>query len=111
MVKNIKKGIKIECREKKIFWVLFSVLISMIVTYGLFLNSTIMNAVAKQNTEKQIFSLMTEINELESKYLTSKNKITIDLAILKGFVKITLDKFATIDKNNKNLSLSKVNEN
>lgn len=111
MVKNIKKGIRIEYREKKIFWVLFSVFISLVLSYGILLNNTIMNAVAKQNIEKEIFVLMSEINDLESQYLVSKNKITIDLAFSKGFVKVALDKFATIDKNTTNLSLSKVNEN
>lgn len=111
MVKNIKKRIKIENKEKKFFWVLSSVLISLVLSYGFFLNTTIMNAVAKQNTEKEIFALMSEVNALESEYLTAKNQITIALAMSRGFVKITLDKFATINNNTINLSLSNINEN
>jgi hypothetical protein len=69
-----------------------------------------MNAVYKQNIEKQMASVGSEVNSLEFKYLNIKNSITLDLAKSKGFVLVTSDKFASIDSAQKNLSLS-INEN
>jgi hypothetical protein len=112
MVKQIiKKQIeKIEYREKKVFWVLFSVFVFFIMSYGFLLNGTMMNAVSKQNTEKLMTSVGSEVNSLEFKYLNIKNGITMDLAKSKGFVIVTSDKFASINSAQKNLSLS-INEN
>jgi hypothetical protein len=112
MVKQIiKKQIeKIEYREKKAFWILFSVFVFFVTSYGFLLNGAMMNAVYKQNIEKQMASVGSEVNSLEFKYLNIKNSITLDLAKSKGFVLVTSDKFASIDSAQKNLSLS-INEN
>jgi ABC-type uncharacterized transport system permease subunit len=112
MVKQIiKKQIeKIEYREKKIFWVLFSVFVFFVASYGMFLNGAIMNAVSKQNMESQMTSLGSNVNALESQYLNIKNGISMNMALSKGFVAVSSDKFASVDSAEKNLSLS-INEN
>lgn len=102
---------KIEHRERKIFWSLFSMFVLFVVSYGFLLNGTMMNAVSKQNAEKQISVLNSEVNTLEFQYLNIKNSITLDLAeSIKGFVPVKQDKFAIVNPNSKGLSLS-VNEN
>jgi len=101
---------KIEYREKKIFWYLFSVFAFFVVSYGFLLNSTMMNTVSKQNMEKEITSLSSNVNSLEFQYLNIKNSITLNLAKSKGFILVSSDKFAVIDPTQKNLSLS-INEN
>ena len=107
----IKKQIeKIEYREKKIFWILFSVFVFFIMSYGFLLNNTMMNAVSKQSMEKEMISLGSEVNSLEFQYLNIKNGITLELAQSKGFISVPSDKFAVIDSTQKNLSLS-INEN
>ncbi len=107
----IKKQIeKIEYREKKIFWSLFSVFVFFVASYGFLLNSAMMNAVSKQNMERQISSLSSDVNSLEFQYLNLKNSITLELAQSKGFILVPSDKFAVIDSAQKNLSLS-INEN
>lgn len=112
MVKQIiKKQIeKIEYREKKAFWILFSVFVFFIMSYGFLLNSTMMNAVSKQNIGKEMISLGSEVNSLEFQYLNLKNSITLDLVKSKGFISLSSEKFAVIDSSQKNLSLS-INEN
>ncbi|MFA5651890.1 MAG: hypothetical protein WC933_00820 [Candidatus Paceibacterota bacterium] len=112
MVKQIfKKQIeKIEYREKKIFWVLFSVFVFFIVSYGFLLTSIMMHSSLKENMGKEIISFGSEVNSLEFQYLNIKNSITLDLAKSKGFVSVSADKFALIDSTQKNLSLS-INEN
>ncbi len=101
---------KIEHREKKIFWILFFVFVFFVVSYGIFLNNMTMNAVSKQNMEKEMISLGSEVNSLEFQYLNIKNGITLSFAKSKGFVSVSGDKFAVIDSTQKNLSLS-INEN
>lgn len=100
---------RIEYREKAIFWIFFSLFIFFLVFYGFMVNSTIANAVAKQQAEKDIISLNTDVNSMESTYLNLKNKITIDLAVSKGFVENMTEKYVVVSKD-KGLSLS-INEN
>ncbi|MFH1454987.1 MAG: hypothetical protein ABIF22_01560 [bacterium] len=107
----IKKQIeKIEYREKKIFGILFSVFVFFTMSYGFLLNSTMMNAVSRQSMEKEMVSLGSDVNSLEFQYLNIKNSITLGLAQSKGFISISLDKFAVIDSTQKKISLS-INEN
>lgn len=101
---------KIELREKKIFWVLFSTFVFFTVSYGFLLVSIMTNGVAKQNMEHEMISLGSGVNSLEFDYLNLKNSITIDLAKSRGFVSVASDKFAVIDSAKTNLSLS-INEN
>jgi hypothetical protein len=112
MVKQILKNQieNIKYREKKIFWILFSVFMFFIVSYGFLLNGAIMNAVSKQSLEKQIIFLESDVNTLESNYLSLKDGITLSLALSKGFVSISSNKFATINSAQKSQSLS-INEN
>ncbi len=100
---------KIEYREKNIFWSLFSVFVFFLVSYGVLVNNTIMNAVAKQNMEKEMATLNSEVNSMEFNYLNMKNNITMERALSLGFVAVSEEKFASVSGNT-NLSLS-VNEN
>ncbi len=107
----IKKQIEqIEYREKKIFWVLFSLFAFLIISYGILVNNIFSNGVSQQNMEKNIVSLNSDVNTLEFQYLGLKNSITLALAESKGFVSVAIDKFAVVNSVQKNLSLS-VNEN
>jgi len=87
---------KIEYREKKIFWALFSVFALLLVSYGFLVNKAILNAVAKQNLEKQISSLNSNVDSLEFTYLSMENNINMDFALSKGFITVPEDNFAVI---------------
>jgi cell division protein FtsL len=107
----IQKQINIvENKEKRLFFILFSVVILLVLSYGFLLNKTMMNAVYTQNIEKNIKTLSSEVNSLEFQYLNMKNNITLDTAKSKGFVVISSNKFASIDSVQKKVSLS-INEN
>ena len=111
VAKVIKNQIEnIQYKEKKIFWVLFLVFAILIISYGFLVNSIILKGISKQNMQKNMSTLGSEVNSLEFKYLNIKNNITLDFALSKGFVSVNSDKFASIDKSSKNLSLS-INEN
>lgn len=101
---------KIEFREKKIFWVLFSTFVFFTVSYGFLLVSIMTNGVAKQNMDHEMIALGSDVNSLEFEYLNIKNSITIDLAKSRGFVSVAADKFAVAGSLKTNLSLS-INEN
>jgi len=97
---------KIEHREKKIFWTLFSMFVFLLFFYGFLINHTIINAVYKQQMEKEITSLNSEVNAMDFQYLGMKNNITEELALSRGFVNIHGTNFAFIRDNNASLSLS-----
>jgi hypothetical protein len=101
---------RIEYREKSIFWIFFSVFIFLLVSYGFMVNKTIVNAVSKQQTEKNIIVLNSEVNSIESKYLDLKNDITIDLALSKGFTINDNVKYVINSLSEQKVSLS-INEN
>ena len=101
---------RVENKEKRIFIVLFSTPVLLVLSYGFLLNSTMMNAVSKQRVEREMKTLSSEINSLEFQYLNIKNSITLETAESRGFVRVTSDKFASIDSVQKKISLS-VNEN
>lgn len=101
---------RIEYREKSIFWIFFSVFIFLLVFYGFMVNKTIVNAVSKQKTEKDIIVLNSEVNSIESKYLDLKNNITIDLALSKGFIVNENIKYVVNSVSDQKVSLS-INEN
>ncbi len=67
------------------FYVTLAVLVSMFFLYVYMVNKTVMNVVARQNTEKGISSLSASVGDLESKYMAEKSSITLQLALAKGF--------------------------
>src|ERR1035437_9460538 len=97
---------KIEYREKKLFWTLFSVFVFFLISYGVLVNNAIMNAVAQQNMEKDMASLNTDVNTMEFQYLNIKNNITMSLAQSLGFVPISTEVFAVASLPHTNLTLS-----
>jgi len=101
---------KIEYREKMIFWNLFFVFVLLLLSYGFLINKTILNAVAKQDLQRQISSLNSNVDSLEFTYLSMENNITVDLALSKGFVSVPENTFAVIAPAKGGSALS-INEN
>jgi hypothetical protein len=74
----------------------YAIATSLVLTFALYaylVNKTIMNVVAREKTEREIASLSSSIGELEFKYMTAKNNITLDLAYAHGFHDATPSKF------------------
>jgi hypothetical protein len=72
--------------ERALFYILASVLVVVFMLYAYLVNRTILNVVAREQTQKQITSLSSSIGNLEFKYITAKNSVTLDLAHSKGFI-------------------------
>ncbi len=101
---------KIGYREKKIFWILFSLFSLLIILYGFLVERTFQNAVAEQNLEGQMSSLNSNVDSLEFSYLSMEKNITMDLALSKGYVAVSENDFAVITPAESGLALS-FNEN
>ncbi len=97
---------KIEHREKKIFWILFSEFVFLLFFYGFLVNRTIVNAVYSQKMEREMALLNSEVNHMDFQYLEMKNNITHELALSKGFVNTPRINFAFIKDTTSALSLS-----
>jgi cytochrome bd-type quinol oxidase subunit 2 len=70
---------------KALFFMLASVLVLVFVLYVYLVNKTVLNVVAREQTTRQIATLSTSIGELEFKYISAKNAVTLDLAYSHGF--------------------------
>jgi len=106
MSKVIKRQLnKIELIEEKLFWFLSLSVLALIFSYGIFVNKAILNGKYSQDFSSSITGLSQELNNLEYKYLESKNKITLELALSKGFFPISEQKFVERGILDKALSL------
>jgi hypothetical protein len=70
---------------KILFFVFAALLVATFGFYVYLVNATIMNVVAREKVESTISELSTTIGDLEFKYISLKNNITLDLAREKGF--------------------------
>ncbi len=71
--------------QKTLFFILATALICMVASYLYFLNVTIVNVVAIEDGEKAIAMLNSRIGELESRYITQKASVSLELAYSLGF--------------------------
>jgi hypothetical protein len=76
-----------------LFFCMAAVLLLVFASYFYLVNKTIMNVVAREKTERTIAQLSGTIGELEFKYITLKNGVTLDLAHAKGFQDASPTKF------------------
>lgn len=108
MTKAIKnKILGIENLERKLFWyfALFIIVFSGLYLY--FINQTIINVVERQNNEKRIARVNSQISDLEVSYLDLKNRINMDYALSKGFVKVSNEKYMSRKTFSGNLSVNR----
>ena len=109
MTRNIKNKISgIKYSERKAFWYLALIAIVFSGSYIYFVNGAIINVVERQKIEKEITSINSRINDLESSYISLNNKINLDLAHSLGFVKVAKEKYVYRKTLSANLSLNRV---
>ena len=104
-MEKILKQLNTSYWEKKIFWFLIVFLLFSIVAYVYFVNQTVLNIVKREKIENQIMSLNSRIGELEFKYISLKNNISLDYAYSIGFVDVKDVKFASRKLSNQGISL------
>ena len=85
MVKFITISYKVLHKEReRLFYILIASIIFTISLYGFLIQKAIMNVVAREDIAKEIALTGAKVGDLEGKYLSLKNSITIDLAYEKG---------------------------
>jgi hypothetical protein len=78
---------------RTLFYLLTALLITVFGYYAYLINRTVMNVVARENTEREIAALSGTIGELEFEYITLRNAVTLELAHAKGFQDATPTQF------------------
>jgi hypothetical protein len=78
----------VERSSKIIFWAMVATIVLFVGMYIYFVNKTVLNVVARQNVEAQTSNLNTELGNLESQYIASKNGVTMALAQQMGFQEV-----------------------
>ena len=88
--KSLKKAGE---KSKTIFWLLSCLIFAAIVSYGYFVNSTVVSLVRRGAVEKERSALASEISELEARYLKEKRGITAAVARAHGFENARVARF------------------
>jgi hypothetical protein len=84
-VHALKAPIWSKITTKMLFFMLATIFVLMMALYVYLVHKTIMNVVAESNDQKVISTLSSASGEMEFKYITLKDAVTIDLAYSKGF--------------------------
>ncbi len=69
--------------------------------YVFFVQKAVTNVVARQNISKQIGVINAQVNDLESKYLTLDNSISMTVATRYGFVPADVTDFISMNSSGK----------
>lgn len=67
------------------FGIVWLLLLALAVSYGYFVNQTVVNIVARTSAETAIEDVRSSIGNLESEYIATKNAITLEFAHARGF--------------------------
>lgn len=90
------KTLKLNMRNQKtIFWALAGVIFVFILLYSYFVNASVLSVVERKNINQELSITSSRVAELESKYFSSINKITLNLALNSGFVETKTKIFIT----------------
>jgi hypothetical protein len=89
---------------KTVFFLTLVALLSTFFFYVYLVNKTVMNVVARQQVERSISQLSSDLGTLEFKYIGLKNKVTLELAHAKGFQDATPITFLAREGTNSSIS-------
>ena len=82
-------------------------LILLAFLYAYMVNKTVWNVVARENAEKNISSISSNIDDMEFQYIALKNAITPDLAASLGYTESDNTVFITRNDASENLSYNR----
>lgn len=80
-------------QPQTLFWFLVFGIVIVIAAYVYAVFSTTFSIVEWQEAEEELAVVHTEVSELEFKYITLKNSVTIEYAYERGFVDVTNTEF------------------
>jgi|SRR3989344_5464078 len=91
--------------EKKLFWSVVILLLTLGSCYSYFVGKTIVNIVERTKTEEGIIKSQTRVSELEVAYATLKNQITLEKALTLQFQVVATPHYISQSSEEKTLSL------
>lgn len=97
---------KIDGKEKFIINAMFSLAVFLLLLYAYFLNSAVLNVVERSKAEREAVALRSKVAELEVKYISLKDRITLNFAYEAGFEDILKTHFVARKSFGKVLSLN-----
>ena len=71
--------------EKRIFWCLAFISITLVGMYAVLISKSIVNVIVREEIEENIIHTNTKIGQLEFEYIRQKDMVTIALAESLGF--------------------------
>ena len=83
---------------KVLFWSFACLLLLLLTGYVYLINTTTQNGVRWGKTEQTIASLGAKVSELESRYLSLKQSVTLSMAYARGFEDVKAVKFISARK-------------
>ena|SRR3989338_1160753 len=98
-MKAVQKNLKwLDKNGKGFFWSFACLLLLVVSCYIYLMNTTAQNGVRWGNAERDIISHGAAVSELESKYLSLKQSVTLSLAYAHGFEDVKTVKFIVTPK-------------
>jgi cell division protein FtsL len=86
MTQRIKNQIaNVHDLEKKLFFAVLGLTLVLSAVYGIYVRQAIVNVVERESIEKSISLKNSELADLETRYISLKNNIDLDIAYEKGF--------------------------
>ncbi|TAL49091.1 hypothetical protein EPN83_02345 [Patescibacteria group bacterium] len=90
-----KAKVLIHHHAKLIFWSSASVIALSLVFYVIAVNATVRNVAHRQKVSAELATLSSQVGELEFKYISLKNTITLSLARSMGFRTVSEPQFVS----------------
>lgn len=98
-MKALRKNLKrLDKHSKGLFWSLACLLLLMTSVYIYLVNTAALNGVYRGKAEQKVTSVGAEVSELESRYLSLKQSVTLSLAYARGFEDVKTVKFISTPK-------------
>ncbi len=88
LLKNFNLKTMTNINQKNIFFILSAFAVLFLGSYGFFVNKTVWNVVARQNTVKELQKTSSEVAELEASYMNISGTLTLDHAYALGFQEV-----------------------
>jgi len=98
-MKTTQKNIKwLNKNGKSLFWSLACLLLAVTSVYIYLVNTAALNGVYRGKAEQNVTSVGATVSELESRYLSLKQSVTLSLAYARGFEDVKAVKFISTPK-------------
>lgn len=79
--------------RERLFAILLAAILITLASYVFLIHKAVVNIVARETTVEKISAKSSKVAELEGKYFTIKNSITLEVAHQKGFKDVSISNY------------------